>query len=98
MINLLADIFFFLLGVHLTMQLIAGLYRIIDLWYRIGDFLIPITRSILFYTLLMGFILWYLEGSSETAFLWGGLFFLGFHLTIFWICQVIFRLKWWRQE
>ena len=96
--QMITDIFMFLLGVHLTMQLVASLYRILDLWYRIGDFLLPIARSVIFYTLIMVLIWWYLEGSREIAFFWGCLFFLGFHVSIFWIGQVMFRLKRWRQE
>jgi len=93
----LADIFFFLLGIHLTMQLIASFYRIIDLWYRIEDFIKPIARSIISYTIIMLLIWWYFEGSYESAFLWGCLFFLGFHLSIFWIGQAIFRgRRWWQ--
>ena len=95
---MIADIFIFLLGVHLTMQLVASLYRILDLWYRIGDFLFPIARSVIFYTLIMALIWWYLEGSKESTFLWGCLFFLGFHVSVFWIGQVMFRVKRWRQQ
>lgn len=80
------------------MQLIASLYRILDLWYRIGDFLLTSARSVIFYILSMIFIWWYLEGRNESAFLWGCIFFLCFHVSIFWIGQVMFKIKWWRQE
>lgn len=95
---MISEILIFLLGLHLTMQLIASLYRIIDLWYRIGDFLLTIARSVTFYTLSIVFIWWYLEGSNESAFLWGCAFFLSFHVSIFWIGQAMLKLKWWRQE
>lgn len=91
-------IIFFLLGLQLTMQLIASLYRIVDLWYRIGDFMLPIAWSVIFYTLSIIFIWCYLEGSKETAFLRGCIFFLCFHVSIFWIGQAMFKLKRLRQE
>ncbi len=95
---MITDIFIFLLALHLTMQLVASLYRIVDLWYRIGDFLLPIARSVISYALIMALIWWYLEGSRESAFLWGCIFFLVFHVSIFWIGQVMFKVKRWRQE
>jgi len=98
MMSIITNTFFFLLGIHLAMQLIADLYRIIDLWYRIEDFLFPIIRSILFYTLIIAMTGWYLDGSAKHAFIWGGLFFSGFHVAIFWISQALFRVKWGRQK
>ena len=80
------------------MQLLASLYRILDLWYRIGDFLLPVVRSVIFYALIIVLIWWYLEGSKESAFFLGCLFFLSFHVTVFWIGQVMFKVKRWRQE
>lgn len=96
--QIITDIFFFLLGVHLTMQLIAGLYRIIDLWYRIGDFLFSVVGSIFLRTLIIVLITWYLEESHERAFIWGGLFFFIYHVGIFWMFQALIRIKKWRQE
>lgn len=93
----MTEFLLFLAGVHLTMQLIASLYRILDLWYRIGDFLLQIVRPILFYTLAMVLIYWFLDGSNENAFVWGCLFFLGFHVSIFWTAQAVFRVMGWRQ-
>ena len=96
--QIIIDLLIFLIGIHLTMQLIAALYRIIDLWYRIEDFLLPIARSILLYTLSILFIWWQLEERNEDTFLWGCIFFLCFHIGGFWIAQAIFKIKWWRQE
>jgi hypothetical protein len=96
--QMIANVLFFILGIHLTMQLIASLYRILDLWYRIGDFLLPVARSIIFYTVIMALIGWHLKGSRESAFIWGCLFFLVFHVSIFWIAQAVIRIKRWRQE
>ena len=98
MLSILANTFFFLLGIHLAMQLIADLYRIIDLWYRIEDFLFPVVRSILLWILIISLTGWYLEGSNERAFIWGCLFFSGFHVGIFWIFQALIRLKKWQKE
>lgn len=86
-------IIFFILGLQLTIQLISSLYRVIDLWYRIGDFILPVSRSIVLNTLSIVFIWWYLEGSREIAFLRGCIFFLCFHISVFWIGKAMVKLK-----
>ena len=76
-----SEILMFLLGVHLTMRLIASLYRILDLWYRIADFILPLSRSLTFYALSLILVWWYLEGRNERA------FFMGMHLLFMLPCE-----------
>ena len=88
---MILDLLSFLLGIHLSMTLIASFYRIIDLWYRISDFLIQILiRITLVAVLNLVFILW-LEDSRQTAFIYGQLFFMVFHIVIYWIGRVMVR-------
>lgn len=94
----MSEFLLFIAGVHLTMQLIASLYRILDLWYRIEDFLLPVTRSILFYALTMALIWWFLEGSNRSAFVWGCLFFISFHVSVFWLARAVFKVVEWRKK
>ena len=86
---MILEILSFLLGIHLSMTLIASFYRIIDLWYRISDFLIQILiRITMLAALNLFFILW-LEDSRQTAFIYGQLFFMVFHITIYWIGRIM---------
>ncbi len=75
----------FLLGIHLSMTLVASCYRIIDLWYRIRDFVGQILLRITLVTALNVFFILWLEDSRQTAFISGQLFFLAFHVIIYWV-------------
>lgn len=83
------EVLLFILGVHLAMQLIVRLYRIIDLWYRIRDFALGILVSIAGYGILIALLIWALEGKAETALMAGGIFFAIFHLAVFWIGKLL---------
>ena len=89
---MILDILSFLLGIHLSMTLIASFYRIIDLWYRISDFLNQVLlRITLVAALNIIFILW-LEDSRQVAFIYGQLFFMVFHIAIYWIGRIMVYL------
>lgn len=86
---MILDILSFLFGIHLSMTLIASFYRIIDLWYRISDFLNQILiRITLVAALNIFFILW-LDDSRQVAFIYGQLFFMVFHIAIYWVGRIM---------
>ena len=86
---MMLEVLCFLLGVHLSMMLIASCYGLIDLWYRIADFIFPIlVRMLVVAGLNTIFILW-LQGTNQIAFISGQLFFLVFHIVIFWIGRIL---------
>jgi len=79
------ELVLFLAGVHLCIQFIAKLYGIIDLWYRIREFSAGIFLSLAAYSAVTGGLIWALEGGYETAFMAGIVFFLIFHVAIYWL-------------
>jgi len=86
---MILEVLCFLLGIHLSMMLIASCYRLVDLWYRITDFVITILIRLGVVTALNTiFILW-LQGANQIAFISGQLFFLAFHIVIFWIGRIL---------
>ena len=75
----------FLIGVNLTVMLLGSLYRIIDLGYRLGEFWLPVTARI-FLNTSMVFLVYFLTGGDfETGFWIGQIFFVTFHIAIFWV-------------
>jgi hypothetical protein len=86
---MILNILCFLLGVHLSMMLVASCYRLIDLWYRITDFIFSILARIAALLALNAiFILW-LQGTNQVALIGGQLFFLLFHVTVFWAGRIL---------
>ena len=86
---MILEILCFLLGIHLSMMLVASCYRLVDLWYRITDFIFTILiRIIVIAALNAIFILW-LQGANQIAFITGQLFFLAFHIVIFWVGRIL---------
>ena len=85
---MILSIVMFLVGAHLMIVLLAAGYRIIDLWYRIGDFWAGILAKIVGLTLLEGIILSTLTGDALSGFVWGQLSYLVFHIVIFWIARM----------
>lgn len=86
------EVLAFILGIHLTMALLAAGYGIIDLWYCIGEHIgwiivrlvIVVTLTLLCYT---GF-----EPDVRTAFAAGQGFFLAFHVAVYWIGKLLRKL------
>ena len=83
------DIILFLLGIHLTIVLLASCYRIIDLWYCISIYSVQIVSRIALYLTIIALIYYFLESKS---FLYGQLFFAIFHVSIFWIGRLLLKL------
>ena len=89
---MILEVLCFLLGIHLSMMMIASCYRLIDLWYRLREFIIGIlVRIIVVAALNAIFIIW-LQDAYQIAFITGQLFFLIFHIVIFWIGRVLVML------
>ncbi len=84
---MIVDVLLFLIGVQVCQMLLAACYRIIDLWYRIGDFLMSILLRILIIAAIATTIFW-LSGSHQMAFAGGLVFYLGFHISIYWIGRI----------
>lgn len=80
---MILSILMFLVGMHLMIVLLAAGYRIIDLWYRIGDFWAGILAKIVGLILLEGILLTTLTGDALSGFVWGQLSYLVFHIVIF---------------
>lgn len=79
----MADVIVFLLGVHFCIMLLAACYRIVDLWYRIGDFLSGIIAKIAVLTALDVGIFLLLPDHLPTVFVAGQLAYLALHIALF---------------
>lgn len=79
----LGHIAVFGLGVYLSIRMIAALYAILDLWYRIGTDYPRVIRGIVGWALTIAAIAWLLEGTGRVAFASGLVAFLFFYLSLF---------------
>ncbi len=75
----------FIVGVQLTMMLLAALYRILDLWYRILDFWLAVAGRILLVSGAIVLIYTATGGGFQSGFFVGQVFFVIFHIAIFWL-------------
>jgi len=78
----------FCVGVHLTMTLLASLYRIIDLRYRLHEFWLQVTARIFLNGAIIFLVYFLTSGNFEHGFWVGQIFFLVFHISIFWVGQL----------
>lgn len=83
----------FLAGIHLMMTLIAAVYRIVDLWYRIDDFAVSILVRLLIPLVIIGFLLAWLEAGHWRAFTAGLVSFAVFHILVFWLIRLVLGLR-----
>ncbi len=90
---MILDILCFLLGIHLSMMLVASLYRIIDLWYRISEFYGRVLGRILLVLLLNAIFVFGLDGSKQNALIMGQIFFLAFHIFIFLVGRTVLAIQ-----
>tara|TARA_R110002111_G_scaffold203687_7_gene268502 strand:- start:149 stop:439 length:291 start_codon:yes stop_codon:yes gene_type:complete len=93
MFEIVLNIVGFFAGVHLTMMLIASLYRLIDLNYCIKEFWLEITARIGLNAGLIFLVYFLTNGSFESGFLLGQVFFTIFHVSIFWLGQLTLFLN-----
>ena len=85
---MILSIVMFFVGIHFMIMLLAAGYRIVDLWYRIGDFWAGILARIVGLTVLEGILLSTLNGDALSGFVWGQLSYLVFHIVIFWVARM----------
>jgi len=85
---MILSVVMFFIGIHLMILLLAAGYRIVDLWYRIDDFWAGILARIACLSLLEAILLSTLSGNALSAFVWGQLAYLGFHIVIFWVARM----------
>ena len=85
---MLMSVLMFLFGIHMMITMLAACYRIVDLWYRIGDFWAGIFARILGLSLVIGVLIEFLPPDLQIAFVRGMGFYLAFHLVVFWIARI----------
>lgn len=73
----------FALGVYLSIRLIAALYQVLDLWYRIGADYPRVIRGVLGWAATIAAIAWLLDAPFCLAFGAGLAAFLLFYLSLF---------------
>lgn len=73
----------FTLGVYLSIRMIAALYQVLDLWYRIGTDYPRVIRGVVGWTVTIVAIAWLLGPTGRTAFVSGLVAFLLFYLSLF---------------
>ena len=81
----------FLLGVYLSIRVIAALYGIIDLWYTMGTAYPKVVRGILGWGGTSAAIAVLLGDHHRKAFLWGLLAFLLFYLSLYGLRHLFLR-------
>ena len=89
---MMLEILCFFLGIHLAMLLVSACYRIIDLWYRLSDYVMDILARILIIGGLCGLCYWGFEGDLRSAFVAGQVFFVSYHIMIYWIGRLMLNL------
>ena len=73
----------FALGVYLSIRMIAALYQIVDLWYRIGSEYPRVIRGVLGWAAAIATLAWLLGATYRVAFVSGLVAFLLFYLSLF---------------
>jgi len=68
--TIIIKIVVFILGIYLSMRMIAAFYGIIDLWYTIKTAYHRVIRSILVWGIITACMIMFL-GQYRYAFLWG---------------------------
>ncbi len=81
--TLAGQVLAFMLGVGLSIRMIAALYAIIDLWYGIGTLYPRVVRGILGWGVAIVAIGWLLNPPLRAAFAAGLLAFLLFYASLF---------------
>lgn len=73
----------FMLGVYLSTRMIAALYQVLDLWYRIGTDYLRVIRGVVGWAVTIAAIAWLLDPTGRRAFASGLVAFLLFYLSLF---------------
>ena len=80
----------FVLGVYLSIRMIAALYAILDLWYRIGTDYPRVIRGVVGWAVTIAAVAWLLDATGRVAFASGLVAFLFFYLSLFLLRQLVF--------
>jgi hypothetical protein len=91
--TLAIKIVLFLLGMCLSVQVIAAFYHIIDLWYTINTAYLKVIQGILVWVGISVIIAVLLGGHWRKAFLWGLVLYVPFYLSNFILIQSIIRYR-----
>ena len=81
--TLLGHLVAFGLGVYLSIRMIAALYQVLDLWYRIGAEYLRVIGGVLGWAVTIAAIAWLLDAPFRPAFAAGLAAFLLFYLSLF---------------
>ncbi len=73
----------FALGVWLSIRMIAALYRVLDLWYRIGTDYPRVIRGVVGWAATIAAIAWLLDATGRAALALGLVAFLVFYVSLF---------------
>ena len=85
----MSELLLFLLGIHLMMVTLAAGYRLIDLRYRLRDFLLPVIARILLCLAAVAAVLALTGGSDRWAFIAGMAAFAVFHGLLFYTLRAV---------
>ena len=77
------------LGVYLSIRMIAALYQVIDLWYRIGTDNLRVARSVVGWAAVIAAVASLLDSVGRAAFVSGLVGFLVFYLSLFGLRHVL---------
>jgi hypothetical protein len=86
----LAKIIIFLLGLSISLQVIAALYGFIDRWYIFRTAYIKVFQRIVVWSLAATAVYWLLSGSLRPAFLWGMIGYVFLYVVIFCFYHILF--------
>ena len=89
--TVLGHIVAFGLGVYLSIRMIAALYAILDLWYRIGTDYPRVILGVLGWAAVIAAIAWRLDSGGRAALASGLLAFLFFYLSLFLLRHLLVR-------
>ncbi|HQZ16594.1 MAG TPA: hypothetical protein PLD86_06945 [Vicinamibacteria bacterium] len=81
--TMLGQLAAFALGVWVSIRMIAALYQILDLWYRIGTDYPRVIRGVVGRALTIAAIAWLLDAAGRVAFASGLVAFLLFYLSLY---------------
>ncbi len=81
--TVLGHIAAFVLGLYLSIRMIAALYSILDLWYRIGTEYPRVIRGVVGWAATIVAIAWLLDATGRVAFASGLVAFLFFYLSLY---------------
>ncbi len=84
----------FVLGVYLSIRMIAALHGPVDVWHMIAKAWPRVVADILVWGAATAVIAWLMEGTYRTAFVWGLAVYLVFYLSLL----PLARLYWMRRR